>query len=63
MRKHSNESRIVLDDDSDDKVMIMIESVTSVTTADFSYQHDGFFETTFDEDDIDNTSKTEKDCL
>jgi hypothetical protein len=36
---------------------------TIITKADFSCQHDGFFETTFDEHDTDDMSKSEKVCL
>ena len=43
--------------------MITSETVTIISKADFSCQHDGFFETTFDEHDKDDTSKIEQDCL
>ena len=63
MRKDSNDSGIVSDDDLDDSAMITSESVTIISKADFSCQHDEFFETTFDEHDKDDTSKIKQDRL
>ena len=59
-RKESNDSGILCDNDYEIDDQSDNESVTTVTKSDFACQHNGFFETIFDENEKDNdTSRKE----